>query len=83
MLFCVAFVALKSAVEGFHFRVGQEAEPWNFIHWFKAFDSVDHEVREQRLLNKGLFDQAVHWFTNDLLGRLSVWSWWLSLQVAM
>ena len=40
-----------------------------FIDLSKAFDTVDHDVLKLRLLNSGLSEQAVAWFSNYLSNR--------------
>lgn len=40
-----------------------------FIDLAKTFDTVDHNVMIQRLLNIGLADQALSWFNNYLSDR--------------
>lgn len=40
-----------------------------FIDLSKAFDTVDHEVLKLRLINSGLSEQAVAWFSNYLSDR--------------
>lgn len=37
-----------------------------FIDLSKAFDTVDQEVLKLRLINSGLSEQAVAWFSNYL-----------------
>lgn len=40
-----------------------------FLDLSKAFDTVDHSVLKLRLLNSGLSEQAVAWFSNYLNDR--------------
>lgn len=40
-----------------------------FIDLSKAFDTVDLEVLKLRLINSGLSEQAVAWFSNYLSDR--------------
>ena len=40
-----------------------------FIDLSKAFDTVDHDVLKMRLLNSGLSENAVAWFSNNLSDR--------------
>lgn len=40
-----------------------------FIDLSKAFDTVDHSVLKLRLINTGLSEQAVAWFSNYLSDR--------------
>lgn len=40
-----------------------------FLDLSKAFDTVDHDVLKLRLLNSGLSEEAVSWFSNYLSNR--------------
>ncbi len=40
-----------------------------FLDLSKAFDTVDHYVLAQRLVNIGMSPKAVKWFSNYLSGR--------------